>query len=44
MVMRVKKRLQANLKINKNYVMFMFVCMNTVKISDIQRMNGCAQN
>ena len=43
MVMMEGKRLQARLKIKKKHVMVMFVCMNGVNTSVIQRMNDLFQ-
>ena len=39
MVMRERKILQEHLRIHKKYVMVMFVCMNSLNTSDMQRMN-----
>ena len=41
--MRKRKRLRSCLKINKKHVMIMFVSMNAVNNSYIQRMNAHAQ-
>ena len=43
MIMRARKILHARLKINKNNVIVMLVCMNEVKTSVIQRMNERTQ-
>ena len=43
MIMRERNRLQARLKRKKNHAMVMFVCINAVSTSFIQRMNVHAQ-
>ena len=40
MILRANKRLQSRLKIKKNHIMDMFVCMNDVNTSAIQHMNA----
>ena len=42
MVIRAREKLRELLKRNKKHVMVMFVCMNTVNTSSIQRINAHA--